>query len=282
VNLSGEPVRTSGAVPEISWRSQRWMVWLRSKTGRWSLVCVLGLTLYCFSLPKLLFTDPYSTVLQDRQGELLSAGIAPDGQWRFPETHEVPDKFAQALITYEDRRFHRHIGVDVLALLRAVRQDIQARAVVSGGSTLSMQVIRMSRKGKSRTAWEKLLEIILATRLEWRYSKEEILALYASHAPFGGNVVGLDAACWRYFGRPSSQLSWGEAALLAVLPNAPAMMHPRSPETKERSAARAASGIGNHRRRDAEIIGCRVYSGSTPAAAAIGPPPAGACRRGGA
>jgi len=226
VNFTGEPVRTSGAVPESSWRRLRWTVWLRSKLGRWSIFCAVGVTLYYFSLPDILFVDPYSTVLQDRHGELLSAGIAPDGQWRFPENPAVPDKFAQAIVTYEDQRFHRHRGVDLLALCRAIRQDLAARSIVSGGSTLSMQVIRMSRKGKSRTVWEKLLEIILATRLEWRYSKEEILALYAGHAPFGGNVVGLDAACWRYFGRPSSQLSWGEAALMAVLPNAPGLMHP--------------------------------------------------------
>lgn len=196
------------------------------RTARWITLCLIIAVPYYFSLPRVLFHDPYSTVLQDRQGELLSAGIADDGQWRFPEGHTVPDKFAQALITYEDKRFYNHIGVDPLALIRAIRQDAAARAIVSGGSTISMQVIRMSRKGRARTAWEKVLEILLATRLEWRYSKNEILSLYASHAPFGGNVVGLDAACWRYFGRPSSQLSWGEAALLAVLPNAPSMMHP--------------------------------------------------------
>ncbi len=98
--------------------------------------------------------------------------------------------------------------------------------IVSGGSTITMQVIRLSRKGKRRTVFEKIIEMVLATRLELRYSKQEILGLYASHAPFGGNVVGLEAACWRYFGRSPQQLSWGEAALLAVLPNAPSLMHP--------------------------------------------------------
>ncbi|MEJ1241305.1 penicillin-binding protein 1C [Chryseolinea sp. T2] len=188
-------------------------------------IVVLGIGYY-FSLPAQLFRDPYSTVLEDGKGELLSASIAPDGQWRFPDCRDVPDKFAWALVTYEDQRFYDHPGVDVLALFRAFKQDVAARRIVSGGSTLSMQVIRLSRKGKARTAWEKVIEMLLATRLEWRYSKEEILSLYASHAPFGGNVVGLDAACWRYFGRPSNQLSWGESALLAVLPNAPSMIHP--------------------------------------------------------
>jgi penicillin-binding protein 1C len=139
---------------------------------------VVGLIAYYFSLPSKLFTDPYSTVLEASNGELLSAAIARDGQWRFPETDSVPDKFAEAIITYEDKRFRGHPGVDILSLGRAFRQNIAARSIVSGGSTLSMQVIRLSRKGKSRTVFEKIIEIILATRLELRYSKEDILALY--------------------------------------------------------------------------------------------------------
>lgn len=184
------------------------------------------LILYYFSLPASLFSAPYSTVLQARTGELLTATIADDGQWRFPQRDSVPVKFARALITYEDKRFYQHIGVDVRAMARAFRQNLQAGEVRSGGSTLTMQVIRLSRKNKSRTVFEKLVEMVLATRLELRYSKEEILQLYVAHAPFGGNVVGLEAACWRYFGRSMQELSWGEAALLAVLPNAPSLIHP--------------------------------------------------------
>ena len=180
---------------------------------------------YYFSLPARLFNDPYSTVLGDHQGNLLSASIAKDGQWRFPFDNEVHTKFADALILIEDKRFYSHFGVDLLALLRATRQNIKAGKVISGGSTLSMQVIRLSRKNKSRTFFEKAIEIVLATRLELRYSKKEILALYAAHAPFGGNVVGLEAACWRFFGRNPSDLSWSEAALLAVLPNNPSLIH---------------------------------------------------------
>ena len=184
------------------------------------------LCIYYYCLPEKLFRDPYSTVLEDRNGELLSASIAKDGQWRFPEAGEIPAKFATALITYEDKRFRSHPGVDVLSLGRAVSQNIKAGKVVSGGSTLSMQVIRLSRKGKGRNIFQKVIEIVLATRLELKYSKDEILTLYASHAPFGGNVVGLEAACWRYFGRDPSELSWGEASVLAVLPNSPSLIHP--------------------------------------------------------
>jgi penicillin-binding protein 1C len=181
---------------------------------------------YYFSLGNTLFTDPYSTVLEARGGELLCASIASDGQWRFPQGDSVPKKFIEALTTFEDKRFFSHPGVDILSLGRAFRQNSKARKIVSGGSTISMQVIRLSRKGKSRTFFEKSLELILATRLELRYTKEEILALYSSHAPFGGNVVGLEAACWRYFGTSSQELSWAQASLLAVLPNSPSLIHP--------------------------------------------------------
>ena len=188
---------------------------------------VIGLLfVFLFSLPDKLFKDPYSTVLKAKDGELLSATIARDGQWRFPEVGSVPRKFSEALVTFEDKRFYNHFGVDLLALGRAFRDNVVDGRIVSGGSTITMQVIRLSRKGRPRSFFQKIVEIGLATRLELGYSKEEILSLYASHAPFGGNVVGLEAACWRYFGRGPDQLSWGEAALLAVLPNAPSLIHP--------------------------------------------------------
>ncbi len=196
--------------------------------SRWSLVAVLAGALaiaYFFCLPQPLFSDPYSTVLEDQNHRLLSASIAADGQWRFPLVDTVPAKFEQALVMFEDQRFHTHVGVDGRALARALRQNIRAGKIVSGGSTLSMQVIRLVRKDKPRTVWNKVIEMVMATRLEWRYSKKEIVQLYASHAPFGGNVVGLEAACWRYFGRDPSQLSWAEAATLAILPNNPGMIH---------------------------------------------------------
>src|SRR5687767_8714687 len=111
------------------------------------LAVALGL-LYWTSLPEKLFTEPYSTVLHANNGELLSASIAKDGQWRFPQNDSVSQRFAEALVTFEDKRFWSHPGVDVLSLARATWQNIKAGSVVSGGSTLSMQVIRLSRKGK--------------------------------------------------------------------------------------------------------------------------------------
>ena len=181
---------------------------------------------YYVCLPNTLFNDPYATVLNAENGEMLSARIARDGQWRFPEVDSISDKYEKALLTFEDQYFYNHPGVNPLAMGRAIVQNLKAGSVVSGGSTLSMQVIRMYRKGKSRNVYEKLVEMILATRLELRYSKKSILKLYASHAPFGGNTVGIEAASWRYFGRRANDLSWAEAALLAVLPNQPSLLYP--------------------------------------------------------
>jgi penicillin-binding protein 1C len=179
-----------------------------------------------FFLPLPEFSDPYSLVILDRAGELLNAGVAKDGQWRFPPVDSIAAKYIQSAVIYEDKRFFRHRGVDPLALLRAAWSDIRAGKVVSGGSTLTMQVVRLSRAGKPRTILEKIVEIFAALRLESFYNKQEIISLYAAHAPYGGNVVGLPAASWRYFGRQPEQLSWAEITLLTVLPNNPALIHP--------------------------------------------------------
>ncbi len=165
-------------------------------------------------------------MIESREGVLLGAHIAADGQWRFPESGSIPEKYKACLLTFEDRYFYRHPGVNPASLARALVQNIRSRRVISGGSTITMQLIRLSGKGRPRTLWQKLLEMALAVRAELSYSKEELLALYASHAPFGGNVVGLDAAAWRYYGRNPTELSWAEAATLAVLPNAPSLIYP--------------------------------------------------------
>lgn len=179
---------------------------------------------YIFCLPRQLFHVPYSTVVTDRNDELLGARIASDGQWRFPPRKTTPEKIKQCLITFEDKHFYHHWGVNPLSVGRAIYQNTKHKRIISGGSTLTMQTIRLARN-ESRTFGEKIIEMIWATRLEFRASKEEILSMYVSHAPFGGNVVGLDAAAWRYFGHSAEDLSWAESAMLAVLPNAPAMIH---------------------------------------------------------
>lgn len=181
---------------------------------------------WLFCLPANLFEKPLSTIVLDRNGQLIGARIAGDGQWRFPETDSVPAKFAVCITTYEDRGFYDHLGISPGAMLRAAWQNINRGDIVSGASTITMQVMRMARSPKPRSIWQKLIEISWATRAEWRYSKAEILNLYASNAPFGGNVVGLDAAAWRYFNKPAYALSWSESTVLAVLPNAPGMIYP--------------------------------------------------------
>lgn len=196
-----------------------------SRTGKVMLgILTLLVAGYICCLPRQLFRVSYSTVVTDRNGELLGARIASDGQWRFPERSTVPEKVRQCLVAFEDKHFYHHWGVNPLAIGRAVYQNIKYKRIVSGGSTLTMQTIRLARN-KPRTFVEKLIEMIWATRLEFRASKEEILSMYVSHAPFGGNVVGLDAAAWRYFGHSAEDLSWAESATLAVLPNAPSMIH---------------------------------------------------------
>ena len=197
---------------------------MRTKRVIWGVGAGLVLAWLC-CLPRELFKDvSYSTVVESAEGELLGARIAADEQWRFPPADTVPERYATALVQFEDRAFWWHPGVNPVALVRAAVDNVRAGHVVSGGSTLTMQVIRLSRQ-KERTLWQKAIEAVQATRLEFRYSKKQILALYAAHAPYGGNVMGLEAASWRYFGRPASELSWAEAATLAILPNAPGTLH---------------------------------------------------------
>lgn len=202
-----------------------WVAAHRGLTGT-LILFLLGLAWARWGPMPPLFTAPCSTVLLAHEGQLLGATVADDGQWRFPPPDSVPAQFATCLIQFEDRHFRRHFGIRPQSLVRAWLQNRKAGRVVSGGSTITMQVARMARGNQGRTYGAKLKEALLALRIELRYGKDEILRLFAAHAPFGGNVVGLDAAAWRYYGRPADALSWGEYATLAVLPNAPSAIYP--------------------------------------------------------
>ena len=191
-----------------------------------SVIVFLLLIAYYFCLPNPLFTDPTATVITSQNNRLLGAQIARDGQWRFPHNDAIPEKFKTCIIAFEDAYFYKHPGFNPISIFKAFKENLKSNGIKRGGSTLTQQVIRLSRKGQNRTYFEKVIEIILATRLELRESKDQILAYYASNAPFGGNVVGLDAASWRYFNRDANQLSWAEHATLAVLPNAPSLIYP--------------------------------------------------------
>ena len=206
---------------------------LKKKVGKttrrtliFSIVGLIFLILYWFSLPSPIFKTAHSTVVFDSNHNLLGAITASDQQWRFPEIDSIPSKFKTCIINFEDRYFYYHFGINFIAVLRALKQNIFAQKIVSGASTLTMQVIRLSQKNKPRTIYQKLIEMYLSTRLELTYSKDKILRLYATHAPFGSNIVGLETAAWRYFGTSPHHLSWAESAMLAVLPNQPGLIYP--------------------------------------------------------
>ena len=168
---------------------------------------------------------PYSYALYDRNGILMGAQVATDDQWRF-EKETVPKKFIKCIVEFEDRRFFIHPGVDPFSIIRAASSNISSGKIVSGGSTITMQTVRILEKNPPRTYFQKIKEAFFAIVLEVRFSKKKILELYSANAPFGGNVVGLEAASWRYYHRPPEELSWAESATLAVLPNQPSLVYP--------------------------------------------------------
>ena len=202
---------------------------LKNTTKKQKLIwiaCLLIFILYIFCLPRDKFKKPTSTVLFDKNGELLAARIADDQQWRFSKIDIIPEKMKACILTFEDKHFYWHFGISIKGIVRAAKQNIIQQKVVSGGSTITMQTIRLMRNNPSRTFLEKIIEMIMATRLEFGYSKNSILKMYLSNAPFGNNVVGLSAASWRYYGKSPTHLSWSESATLAVLPNAPGLIYP--------------------------------------------------------
>ena len=192
---------------------------------RWKIFASLLLASWLL-WPVHLSTDPLSTILLDSGDGLLEARLAADGQWRFPAIDQVPPKMEKAILTFEDRWFYWHPGFNPISLFHAFRSNLKAGRIVRGGSTISMQLIRLARKGQPRTYREKIIEWATAVRLTVQYRKSTVLKEYLSRAPFGGNVVGLASASWRYFRKAPHLLSWGEAAMLAVLPNDPALIHP--------------------------------------------------------
>lgn len=195
---------------------------------RWrrALAWTTGSVIACVLLrPPGAFPDARSTAILDARGILLGATVAADGQWRFPESDTVPSRFREAVLAIEDRRFAIHPGIDPWAVARALRDNSRPHRRIQGASTVTMQVARLLRRSQGaptrRSIAAKVLEAGLALRLEWWHGKERILAMWASNAPFGGNVVGLEAAAWRWFGTTPEDLTWGQSATLAALPNAP-------------------------------------------------------------
>jgi penicillin-binding protein 1C len=182
---------------------------------------------WLFPLPVEKLHRPASMLVLDRNGEWLRAFTAPDDSWRIyePSLDELSPKLREAVLTYEDRWFYRHIGVNPLSILQAAIDNIKAKRVVRGGSTMTMQVARMMEP-KGRTIPNKLIEVFRAFQLELKYSKAEILTHYFNMAPYGGNIVGSSAAARIYFNKSQSRLSLGESALLAAIPNSPTLLRP--------------------------------------------------------
>lgn len=184
-----------------------------------------------FTLPSPIVPSVFSTAAFDRDGYLLGASAGGDGQWRFPEGDSIPRRFASAMLAAEDHRFRWHPGIDPVSVVRAIRHNLSGSGGRQGASTITMQLARLSRKARGaniQRGWgAKLLETWLAIRFELVLSKREILSQYCAHAPFGGNVVGLEAASWRWYGKAPADLSWGEAAALAAIPKAPHRLRPQ-------------------------------------------------------
>jgi penicillin-binding protein 1C len=209
------------------------LAWLR-----WSTVAVLVMLLvldFAFPPPLPKARDT-STLVVARDGTPLRAFADRDGVWRYPATVEnVSPLYQQALLNYEDRWFWKHPGVNPWALLRAGGQWLRRGRIVSGGSTLTMQVARILDP-HTRTPWGKAKQLLRAVQLEAHLSKQEILQLYLERAPFGGTIEGVEAASWAYLGKPASRLSQAEAALLAVLPQSPSRLRPdRHPEAARKA-----------------------------------------------
>ncbi|MGF6176271.1 penicillin-binding protein 1C [Ensifer sp. 4252] len=188
----------------------------------------------------------------DVDGQLLRAFATPDGLWRLKTTvDDVDPQFLRMLVAYEDQRFREHVGIDFLALGRAALQFVTNGRIVSGASTLSMQVARLIEPREQRSIAAKLLQIARAIQIERRLSKNQILDLYLSHAPYGGNLEGVRAASLAWFGKEPKRLSAGEAALLVALPQLPEKRRP----DRNHTAAEAARERVLTRMAVAEVIG---------------------------
>lgn len=172
------------------------------------------------------FEDRFSPVIYSQDGEVLSAGISEDQQWRIACGGNMPDKLATSIRLFEDQYFFYHPGVNIGSILKAIGNNIKAGKIVRGGSTLTMQLARIYYGNQSRTYLHKIKEILFAFALELKYSKEEILNYYGQYAPFGGNIIGYCAASEFYYDKSPDLLSWSESVTLAVLPNAPSDIYP--------------------------------------------------------
>jgi penicillin-binding protein 1C len=189
-----------------------------------------------------------SKTVLDRKGVLLRSYITSDGRWRLPASRAIVDpRYLDILLAYEDKRFFQHRGVDPLALLRAAYQFVRNGQIVSGGSTITMQAARLLEPRAQRSLYVKLRESVRAIQLERKLTKDQILALYLTLAPCGGNLEGIRAASLAYFGKEPQRLTLGEAALLVALPQSPELRRPdRRHEAAKRARDRVLDRMGRY------------------------------------
>jgi penicillin-binding protein 1C len=228
------------------WRRQGWG-WVRAHPWRAGWAGLLSLVLLLdWSFPPPLPRDEPGLVVVASDGTPLRSWPDADGVWRYPVTPEqVSPHYLKALIGYEDRWFYWHPGVNPFALVRAAWQWARYGHIVSGGSTLTMQVARIIEP-PGRTVVGKLRQILRALQLEMRLSKRGILTLYLNHAPMGGIVEGVEMASRTYLGKPSMQLSEAEAAMLVVLPQTPSVLRPdRNPDKAQRARDKVLSRMAD-------------------------------------
>lgn len=173
------------------------------------------------------FNTDYSQVILDQTGTPLRVFLNSDEQQHFPPEFlgDIPERLKHAVLTYEDRYFYWHPGINPVSIVQAAIENTKHKQVTRGASTITMQIARL-RRPRPRTLWAKLHEMGIAILFEWHYSKEELLRLYLTHAPYGSNIVGVQTAAYAYFNKPLEALSWAETAMLAVLPNAPGLVSP--------------------------------------------------------
>ncbi len=169
----------------------------------------------------------YSRVIRDENNKLLRVYLDDNEQWHLEYKDQIPDKLKKAILTYEDKDFYNHFGISFTGILRALKQNISEQKVVSGGSTITMQVARIYGQ-RDRTVFNKSIEMLQAVKMEMLYSKEDILRMYLNNAPYGSNIVGISSASYKYYQKDLTELTWAEACLFAVLPNNPGYLYPGS------------------------------------------------------
>ena len=223
--------------------------WIQRRYNKWLCIFLLaiGLFLSALWLANIIYPlalpneqQDFATVVLDDEGYPVRAFADKNGVWRYQvKLEDVSPEYLTALINYEDRYFYQHFGVNPVSFLRAAWQYIYNQRIISGGSTLTMQVARLLHPHQ-RSLLGKLKQILRAFQLEWHFSKRQILTLYINYAPFGGTLEGVQAASYQYFRKPASELRPAEAALLAVLPQAPSRYRP---DRHHKRAAKARNKV---------------------------------------